>query len=193
MKVLKLSNNKQQDTLLWAEMRSGDKGAFNLIFEDNVGYLTNYGKTFTSDWDLIDDCIQEVFCRIWTLRQKIKGTDNIRFYLMASFRNELMKSLKKRKRINLMSSIAELDVKTASFNISSEHLLFLEQENTSLQYNIKKTFEKLTSRQKEIIYLKYYNELSFEEISEVMQLSKKAIYNALSKAMITFRKEISKN
>ncbi|ETN93895.1 RNA polymerase sigma factor, sigma-70 family [Zhouia amylolytica] len=192
MKVLKLSYNKQKDIDLWTDMKFGDKGAFNQIFEEHVHYLTNYGKTFTADWDLVDDCIQEVFCRIWILRKELKTTDNIRFYLMASFRNELMKSLQKRKKFNLIASWSELDAKAATFDMSAENLMFLENNDGRLSQKIKEIFIKLTSRQKEIIYLKYYNELSFEEISQVMQISKKAVYNALSKAMMTLRKGVSK-
>ncbi len=48
--------------------------------------------------------------------------------------------------------------------------------------------ETLTPMQKEVIYLKYYNGLTIEEISEILNLSKKSTYNYLSKALMKFRK-----
>lgn len=191
MSFLNRSYIKKEDDHLWQEMKSGDQEAFDQIYHEHVDCLVRYGHNFSQDVDIIDDCIQELFCRIWQKRILLKETDNIRYYLMASFRKELLKAIKKKsKRSSLIGKL--FPETTLVFSASLETKMIQEESHHQQTKVLNQCLEKLSSRQKEIIYLKYYNELSFDEIGEIMGLDKKAVYNAMSKAMMILRKEMGR-
>ncbi|WP_200975982.1 RNA polymerase sigma factor [Echinicola sp. 20G] len=188
MSLLKLLNKEEDDFHLWQRMKEGDQDAFDQIYAKNINHLVRYGHSFTQDASIIDDNIQEVFCRVWQRRSELKQTSSIRYYLLASFRNELLKDIRKRKRRVLIWEI--FSESSVNFNASLEATIIQKESQEQLQKKLSHTFGKLSSRQKEIVYLKYYNELTFDEIGEIMDLEKKAVYNAMSKAMIILRKEL---
>jgi len=191
MPFLNLSYSRKEDASLWLEMKSGDQEVFDQIYHDHVDHLIRYGYSFSQDDDVIDDCIQELFCRIWQKRILLKETDNIRYYLMASFRKELLKAIKKKSKRN--SLIGKLFPETTLVFSASLETKMIQEESHHQQIKIlNQCLEKLSSRQKEIVYLKYYNELSFDEIGEIMELDKKSVYNAMSKAMMILRKEMGR-
>ncbi|MBD0832471.1 RNA polymerase sigma factor [Aestuariibaculum sediminum] len=166
-------------------MKKGDRYAFNLIFDEHAPYLINYGRTFTTNWELVDDCIQELFVRIWLLRETLKETDNIRFYLISAFRRELYRQLKEHSKRSKLFSRCDFEVSEDLLNLTNSGVL--KPSNSKIKA-LNSSYQKLTPRQREIIYLKFYNELSINEIAEVLKMNKKAVYNALSKSMIKFRK-----
>lgn len=190
MPLIKVSYCPKEDRQLWIDMKLGDRLAFDQIFNDHVEHLQAYGQSFTSDEYMIDDCLQEVFCRIWQKRGQLKTTDNIRYYLMAAFRKELFKVLKKNsKRHSLIGRL--LPESSIDFNATLE-TSFMEEDSRQEQMKaLNQCFKKLSSRQKEIIYLKYYNGLSFDEVCQILELDKKSVYNALSKGMMILRKNMS--
>lgn len=73
---------------------------------------------------------------------------------------------------------------------SIESTIIQRESNEQLHKQLTHVFQKLSSRQKEIIYLKFYNDLSYDEIAQLLDLEKKAVYNAVSKAMVVLRKGI---
>lgn len=190
MPFLKLFYHEKDDFQLWQEMMSGDQEAFDQIYTDHVDHLIRYGQSFTQDAGIIDDSVQELFCRIWQKRERLRQTDNIRYYLIAAFRKELLKGIKKAKRNSLIGKF--FPESSIGFSASLEATLIQEESRTEQLINLGQGFEKLSSRQKEIVYLKYYNEMSFDEIGEIMELDKKAVYNAMSKAMMVLRKEVKR-
>ncbi|MBD8487823.1 sigma-70 family RNA polymerase sigma factor [Echinicola sp. CAU 1574] len=188
MSFIELLYQEEDDAHLWQRMKKGDKEAFDKIYVEHIDHLVRYGHSFTQDASVIDDNIQEVFCRIWQKRSELKETSNIRYYLLASFRNELLKDIRKKKKSVLLWEI--FSESSVSFNASLEATIIQKESQEQLHKKLNHTFGKLSSRQKEIVYLKYYNELTFGEIGEMMGLEKKAVYNAVSKAMIILRKEL---
>ncbi|AWW31571.1 hypothetical protein DN752_16365 [Echinicola strongylocentroti] len=191
MTSLSLSYSEKGDTQLWLDMKAGDSEAFEQIYRDHVDFIIRYGNSFTDDQAVIDDCVQEVFCRIWQKRSLLKVTDNVRYYVMAAFRKELLKFLKKRSKSNSLFGVL-FPGAGVNFEASLEVDIIREESRRSQIELLNRAMVKLSSRQREVVYLKFYNELSIDEIKEVMALDRKAVYNALSKAMMVMRKELKK-
>ncbi|WP_339756741.1 sigma-70 family RNA polymerase sigma factor [Algoriphagus aquimarinus] len=191
MPLLNLSYSKQDDAQIWIQMKAGDLDAFNLVFNHHVDFLIRYGHSITTDQQLIDDCVQEVFSRIWQKKEQLKSTDNIRYYLIACFRKELLKMMKKvAKRESIFGGLFSGSV--IEFDASLESNMIFNDIKREQIASLNACFKKLSSRQKEVVYLKYYNDLSIAEIGEVVELDTKAVYNTLSKAMIILRKHLKK-
>ncbi len=70
--------------------------------------------------------------------------------------------------------------------LRSDYYLFEDVAEEQLVY-LHQAFTKLSSRQKEVIYLRFYNQLSYEEIADVMSVQVKAIYKLMSRAILVLR------
>ncbi|WP_437918112.1 RNA polymerase sigma factor [Sphingobacterium sp. LRF_L2] len=179
-----------EDELKWWEMfRIGDEVSFKKIFERYQGLLFNYGYKFTQDEDLIEDCIQELFVKLWYNHPNIGTTASVKNYLLKSFRRSMSRKLEQNKRFfSLQSSSAE----DLPFEIELPHDVdIMRRERLSeIKQQLSKALDKMSPRQREVIHLRYFEELSYEEIADIMGLSVKDTYKLFYRAMDSLRKNI---
>ncbi len=173
------------DTILWDSFRNGDAKAFGSIYHVYVQALYHYGCRLTSDKNLVEDAIQDMFIELWNRRSGLGDTDSIKFYLLKCLRRRLVKMISFVDAVELTSDYH------FEFTDSAEAELVAAQ---SKEYRMRELYDclsSLTKREREAIYLKYYQSLSIEEISAMMSLSLKGTYNLLSKSIVALRKRIS--
>ncbi len=171
-------NDNERDIILWNQFKNGDEHSFVAMFRNYYSRLFNYGSKISSDPELLEDCIQELFLDVWRSNGK---ADIISFnaYIFKAFKFKLIKQLAKKNKIaSLGSNIGE-----NAFELSHENFIINNEFNFARKEKILNAFQELSPRQKEIIYLKFYQDLSYEEVSEIMQISYQAarnlIYNSL--------------
>ena len=84
-------------------------------------------------------------------------------------------------------SVFHVDISTAdpAFYLESSHesKLVLDQGEKLRSEILREAIGKLPDRQKEALYLKYYGERSFEEIADIMEISTRAVYKLIYKAI----------
>lgn len=171
---------------LWNEFKNGSEIAYAYIYQQYAKVLYNYGNKISSDTELVEDCIQDLFIKLWVNKSHLGNASSVKNYLLKAFRRLLQDSINKNKLKNDISE-KELDFKLSlSFESeNSQQKLQLEKEK-KLQLAI----EKLSSRQKEVIYLRFYKKMRNEEIAEVMAISVPSVYNLVSKALIVLENHI---
>lgn len=174
------------DKQLWMDFASGKNEAFKAIYEKYFPELFKYGCYFSDDEDLVKDCIQDLFVNLHYYRSKLKLTDKIRPYLIASLKQNIFKKLR---------SISEGKKKLISIeNLSFDYSFVEDTEENSDDEKfalLQNVMNELTPRQREAIYLKYVTGLSYEELSAAMNLSYQASRNLISHAMERLRKVIA--
>jgi RNA polymerase sigma factor (sigma-70 family) len=175
------------DLLLWKQLKSGDKSALERIFRNEANTLCHYGKKFTPDKELIADCIQDLFIELWRTRETIGLTDHIRKYLLVSFRRRLIKELHKENKIQTLDPDLHLKNEVA---FSVEKLWVEQEEATKNSEILTAALKKLSSRQQEILYLKYYCELEYNQIIEIMDLNYQSARNLVTRALEAMRKNM---
>ncbi len=165
-----------------------NENEFRFFFREYYPKLYSYGYKIIQQHEALEDCLQELFTEIWrnTAKTDIKSMNA---YLYKSLQYKLFKHLAKEKKLATQS--------TTDFNypfeINADTLLLQEEENTERVARVIKLMEHLSARQREIIYLKFYKYLSYEEISEIMQISYQAARNLLSLSLKTLRKAMQEN
>lgn len=147
-------------------IQSGNSQVFSILvkrYEDKFG---RYARKFLSDKDDINDILQEVFIKIYI---NIKNFDTKRKFSSWAYRiahNELVNALKKKKK-NFLPLI-DLDV-FLPYNLSKD-----DHNKNSEEQDIKKIIneclDQLKPKYREPIVLYYIEELSYKEISDVMQI-----------------------
>lgn len=148
----------------------------NLYYND----LYRYGIKFTADKDLTKDLIGQFFLHIWDHRLQFAGVRNVQGYLLTSFRHFLMNYHRKISR-QLELPVSEL------VEFPYEEYLIASQENEVLRKILLEAMQSLSERQRELVQLRYYEQLSYEEIAERTGLSLRTIYNKLHEALKKLR------
>ncbi len=176
------------DTKTWDAFRHGNHAAFAYIYQTSFQELYNYGRKFCKDDALIGDVLQELFTGLWQKRKRLGSTDHIKNYLYRSFRRALIRKLQKQKKNNTLTDT------NFSFEISFSHeAQLIQRELDAEQFEtLKLAINSLTDKQREIIFLKFYDGLSYAEISEITNLSTTQIYDFMYKALRSLRKNIKK-
>ena len=171
------------DTLLWNQFKNGEQDAFAEIFRKYYPGLFNYGCRISTDSNLVEDCIQELFMDMWRTSGKA-DIISLKAYIFKAFKFKLIKLLaKNNKTIPLTDENNE-----HSFELSREALLINNEQNAENAKKVTDAIEMLSPRQKEIIYLKFYLGLSYEEVSDIMQINYQAARNLIYQVIKMLKK-----
>ncbi|WP_317169865.1 RNA polymerase sigma factor [Dysgonomonas hofstadii] len=174
---------RESDKTLWNKVRSGDKDAYAFVYERYGRQLFSYGSYFSMDEELIKDCIQEIFVRIYQNHSKLGETDNIRFYLYYALKNELLQELRKKSRLSELNP--ELLVFSTNSTVEKQ---FIEKESSKLnKQKVTQMLNELPARQREIVYYRYIEELSFDEICKLMNLNYQSAQNLIHRSIKKLR------
>ena len=166
---------------LWERFQKGDRDALGKIYRNHVDFLYNYGMHFCLDSDRVKDCLQDIFRDLWLEREHLAATvQNIRYYLLSSLRRRLLRSLQKDRRY-------QSDLPDDSFDFelipSHENAIVADEIHNERKAKLQKGIASLTRRQREVIYLRFYQNLSYAEIARIMAMKIDSIYNLISKAI----------
>ena len=152
---------------IWRDFRKGDSDALSHIYHQHIQLLFRYGKRFSKDNELIKDTIQDLFFDLLRTRENLGNTDNIKFYLIASFRRKMAKNFKKQ----LLYIDSEVDsLMTTETMYSAEQELIKNEELTSRERMVQKGLTKLSPKQREILFYRFNCDFDYEQICEIMSL-----------------------
>jgi RNA polymerase sigma factor (sigma-70 family) len=159
-----------------------NKYAISRIYCENVKLLYCYGKKFTKDDELVKDTIQELFFDLIRNRKNLSTVDNIRYYLFKSLRRKLLRELNSSKKIFITYEYNELTDATIVFSYEEE---LINKENRSQNEElILKAFNKISSKQREILYYRFTCNFDYEQICEIMSMkydsARKMVFRALN-------------
>lgn len=163
---------------LWESFLSGNTAAFEEIFRLYYPVLFNYGKRLAGNEAEAKDCIQSLFLQIWERREFLSQTTSLRNYLLASLRRAILKKI----AIDSHGSIEE-DMPDFHAELSIEAHLIRDQTELENVRLLKKAFDRLPVRQKEAIFLRFYEEQDFHEIALTMNISTRAVYKLVYKGL----------
>jgi RNA polymerase sigma factor (sigma-70 family) len=189
LKNLEHNSNKQSvdDSILWLSFKKGNDLAFSILYNKYVKRLYNYGMHACRDKELVLDCLQELFTRLWDKREKLGEVTCVNFYLFKSFRRLLMQRLTVGKKF--LISVNNKD-RQFDFVPSTEDTLIEEEWEIERNKKLTNSLYSLTKRQREAIFLKFFNQLSYHEVAVIMDLHVDSVYNLISKSIDILRKKL---
>lgn len=178
----------EQDSELWQSFREGDRKAFEGLLCVYYRPLFEYGTKFLKDRDELKDCVHDLFVNLWERRSFLGPVANLKIYLLISLRNLIFQ---RRQKKNLLWDELSEDFYDSlpDDNNHVEHYMIMEEMETQKRVQLQKIFKQLPKRQQEVIHLKFYENLSNEQIAEVLNISKPAATNLLSVALKSFREK----
>lgn len=168
------------DKKIWDDFRNGENYALSHIYYQHVQILYRYGKKFSHDEELIKDTIQDLFYDLIRTRENLGETDNIKFYLLRSFRRKLARGSQSPDEHLELGSVDDL---TTQIVFSTEQEIIGKEELSHRERKVQEGLNKLSSKQREILFYRYTCEMDYDEICDLMQLkydsARKLVFRSL--------------
>lgn len=170
------------DSSLWIMMTKGNRSALELLYSKHYDSLYYYGRRYSQDVTLIEDCIQDIFIGIFNNNQ-LKPVQYVQAYLLRSLKNLLLKHL---------SILPNYYLEEITFDISIEDSRLtgaFQKDDEALQISkdLIKAYEKLTDKQKNAIYLRYIKDMSYHEIAEALNINVQSAQNVVARTLIKLK------
>ena len=170
-----------EDRVLWQDFLAGEVRAFEKLMSDNFRLLFRYGSKFSRDRELVKDSIQDLFLILWEKRDNLNPDAAVKPYLMASLRRLMHRQVSSRTWVGGEALQEEDDYFEIEFSVEDDYIR--NEATHSRAHHLQKLINALPRRQKEVVYLKFFQELSREQIAEVMAVSPQTVSNLLQIAI----------
>lgn len=166
----------------WQEFVSGNDDSYCWIYTTYAQKLYQYGMCFTTDTELVKDCIQDIFTYLYRNKAQLVSPDNIKVYLFTALKNNLIKQIHK-------ETITENLIEDVPFvlELTVEEQFIQDEQYKNERKQVEKILSLLTSRQKEIIYYRFIQEMSMEEICTLMDLNYQSAQNLIQRSLKKIR------
>jgi RNA polymerase sigma factor (sigma-70 family) len=174
----------QSDKELWAKLRRGDKNALRIIFLRYHDSLFQYGLTICSKEAVIEDCLQELFFYLWKKKSSLSQVTKVKGYLWISFRRRLMRQLKQNRSD---ATLSDPDAQNISKEPSIEQVLIGEEQDNINSEALNSVIETLSQREREVLFLKYYEGMNYSEIEEILDVEYQTARNYIYRAITRLR------
>lgn len=178
-----INTTDSPDIELLNSFLGGNDEAFSVIYRRYVDELFAYGVGLGFDRDTLKDVIQDVFYKLYENRKKLKNIKQLRAYLYSMLRNRLFDIYRASAETNDISRY-EMCFFTKSTVLDE---MIGEEEKLAVQAHIDTLMRRLTNRQREAVYLRFVEEMEYEEIAGLLQMTAPAVRKLISRSIKRMR------
>lgn len=172
----------------WDRLRRGEPASLAWLYDRFFGVLYNYGRKLCADTKSVEDGIHDLFVDLWRFRANLSPTTSVRFYLYRSLRRKLLRNTAGEVSLIKNGVIPDHLLQTAP----CEEQVTIERETDDRRLShLKKLLDDLSPRQYEAMTLRFYDELSFVEIGEILGVNEQSARNLVQRGL-TQLKQYSK-
>ena len=157
-----------------------DRKGFDTLFELYYGELTYFVYSFVYDKEVAKDLVHDLFLNLWQNRRQIDPSLSVKSYLFRIARNYAFNYLKHLKVI----ATNERDV-IETYELAGQDT----EELESRLERVRRLFEKLPEKQKEVVFKCCIEGKLYRETAQEMQISENTVKTHLLRAMKFFRQE----
>ena len=178
------------DEMLALQYVGGDNGAFDELLTRNQKKLYDYIMFVVRDPELANDVFQETFVKVITRLQEGKYIDSgkFSFWLIRIAHNIIMDTFRQQKSEHIIEPTADNDLS----KLKSESILDINRENefvnAQVLRDVRHIMDLLPTPQREVVYMRFYQELSFKEIAEATGVSINTSLGRMRYALINMRR-----
>ena len=183
-KIKFLLRPKLTDQELKALMQRDGDQAIDQLFRMYYAYLCQAVYKILGDPSLVEDLVQDVFFEVWRKRDKLQINISIKAYLRRAAVNKALNFIRDQK-------IKFEDEERAPEQESKINNAVQKLEADELQGQIDKAIDRLPSRCRVVFVLSRYEEMSYQEIADHLEISIKTVENQISKALRILRQALN--
>jgi RNA polymerase sigma factor (sigma-70 family) len=177
---------EDDDRHYWDRMRAGDKQALFELYNNMYFHLIRFGLKLNADDELVKDCVNQIFLNLWDKRSRLNTVDNVKAYLMTSLKRCMLDQLAYDDRMAM--AVNKMGAEEEWEELSYEEMMIRLQQDDELKDKLRLAIKQLTPRQMELIQLKFFEGLSYEQIAEKTSQTVKTAYNTIYDAIKMLKK-----
>lgn len=184
--------HKQQATdIYWNKFINNEEknNSFSSLYKIYVNDLLSYGISLGVEEQTCRDAIHDIFYKLYIEKNKLKTVRNYSAYLFTSYRNHLLNI------VNKHSKISDISVEDLPFTTEVTILdtIVSEEETAKLKKTVEQLLNELTPRQREAIYLRYMQQMEYDEVATLLNMNANSVRRLVSRAMDVMRDTASKS
>ncbi|WP_337784173.1 RNA polymerase sigma factor [Prevotella sp.] len=174
---------------------NGNNQAFDLLLSRNQSKLFSYILFVVHDQDLANDIFQETFVKVITKLQERKYVDSGKFsaWIMRIAHNVIMDWYRDNRAQNIVEATEDNDLSNINSNNCLDHNIEDRYINEQVLRDVKKMMNLLPPTQREIVFMRFYQEMSFKEIAETTGVSINTALGRMRYAILNLRRMAKKS
>lgn len=182
------------DQVLLNNYLSGDRAAISQLIDRHTHRVRDYIRMMVKDNDVADDILQETFIKAVRVIDDGRYADTGKFlsWILRIAHNQVIDHFRSQKNAK---TVSESD---AGYNMLGT-LRFAERTvedamiSSQIEEDVRRLIERLPAEQREVVMMRYYSGLSFQEIADQTDVSINTALGRMRYALINLRKMIKEN
>ncbi|MBR4481913.1 MAG: sigma-70 family RNA polymerase sigma factor [Prevotella sp.] len=169
---------------------NGNNRAFDELLSRSQDKIFNYIIYIVKDENLANDLFQETYLKAITKMQNGRYTDSGKFFwwLTRVAHNVIIDYYRALKSSRIVEPTKDNDLSNLNSNSVMDGCRESEMANAQVLRDVKKLMEALPEQQREVVFMRYYQELSFKEIAKITGVSINTSLGRMRYALINLRK-----
>ena len=174
---------------------AGDNKAFEELLASNQQKVFDYIQFVVHDYDLSNDIFQDTFIKAIIYLQDGKYTDTGKFYfwLTRIAHNAIIDKFRRIKSAHIVEPNDDNDLSNLTSDELKEGNREMEFVNNQIRADVRHMISMLPANQREVVYMRYYLDLSFKEIAEITRVSINTSLGRMRYAILNMRRMAKKN
>lgn len=158
---------------------------YKWLYETYENDLFSYGMAFGLEKEALEDAIHDVFLHLYEREHGLWESENIKFYLLNCLKNHILSLQRKKIRLE---NIEETEEYRFMIDVEGLESIEAEEERIEITRQLEKLLQCLTDRQREAIYLRFAQNMSFEKVAEMLDINTKGAQKLVYRAIEQMRK-----
>ncbi|MBS0026716.1 RNA polymerase sigma factor [Chitinophaga sp. 22321] len=177
---------EEDNSTYWERLRAGDKQALFALYNNTYSHLLRFGLKLCGSDELVKDCITQLFLQLWNRHATLRPVTNVPAYLFTALKRQLLDQLAYQSKIH--AAIHRMTDQEAERELSYEEIIIQVQRDEELKQRLQQAMKTLTPRQIELVRLKFFEGLTYEQIASQTSQTVKTAYNTIYDAIKALRK-----
>jgi len=177
---------EEDNNIHWERLRKGDKPALFALYNATYSHLLRFGLKMCGNDELVKDCITQLFLQLWSKHAQLPAVTNVPAYLFTALKRQLLDQLAYQAKIH--AAVHRMTDKEDGIELSYEEIMIQVQHDEELKHRLQQALKTLTPRQIELVRLKFFEGLTYEQIAAQTSQTVKTAYNTIYDAIKALRK-----
>lgn len=174
---------EKDEGLVWDRFVQGDDQSLIYIYRKYLEDLFRYGQQFSQRYEFVQDTIQELFYDLIDKRKRLSSAQSIKAYLFSSLKRKILRGIKKEEKVLLQEQGFFFSFCEMPISISGD----LKEQDLTVIF---KKINALPTSQREVIFLYFYQSLSYAEVAEIMNIKVATARTLTYRALENLEKEL---